>query len=219
MTDLGAIFLDYKIGVVFTCGLLLSPEQEEHAIKINQQIAEKNKGGLKFVLDKEKHPPYVRLYEVVLPKHNVETAVDRMRKLAEKMPQFDLHWAQVEETENFVAIWGHADESIKLFQETVLLELDSLREGFFKEKYIKEIDQQKFTEAEKKSFIKWGSPWAEPYIPHMILAKSKSVFNVNAYIPVWEFKSCTLSGLFVGVGSEDYKSKDFSEVFRFPFAG
>jgi len=215
MIDFGIISSSNNQGSIFACGLLLPEDQENHAITICHEITKNNPGKVKFSLNKATHPPYVRLYETILPSAKAQIATKRMEDLTNKMSSFRMDWAEIEQTENFVAIWGKINRSLKLFHKAVLLEINPLREGYFKEKYIEDRVEHRFTAAEEESFKKWGSPWAEPYIPHMIIAKAKLTFDISKFVPEWGFQHCLFRGLLVGIRSE---RGDFIHSFQFNFA-
>lgn len=192
-------FLTGTQSVIISTGLLLQPNQENTAISINDNIAKKNKKSLKFVLNKITHPPFVRLYETVLPASNVETATQRLEKIASEMIPFHMNWRSLEETDHLVIVWGELNDALKAFQKAVLVEVNDLRDGLFKQKYIEDEREQRFTDEEEASFKKWGSPWAEPYLPHMVLAKAHPLFEVQPKGLEWPFKHCLFRGIVVGI--------------------
>jgi len=194
-------------GVIISCGLLLPPEQAKLALSFNSIIAKK--GQVKYLLNQTTRPPLVKIYETVFPQHNVSKVVELMEKISQKMVIFPMTWEEMEITDNLVILWGELNEPFDLFHQAVLLELNSLREGYFKQKYL----QNKFFLAEEKnSFKKWGVPWAENYLPHLVLAKAKTKFKVFKLDLEWEYKHCLFSEIFVGIKDQSGK---FSQHYIF----
>lgn len=214
MADFQEIFGATESSQIISCGLLLSPEQEEAALELHAEIAHQNPKALKFALSAKKHPAYVRLYEAVLPKSDVAVARERLQRLATGMIPFHMNWAEVEQTQHFVAVWGHNNEALRFFQEAVLVEVNPLREGYFKEKYIEELADHRFTPEEEASLQKWGSPWADPYIPHMVLAKAQVGQTLKVRTIEWQYKHCLFSGLLFGTRTD---TGEFTKVERFAF--
>lgn len=205
--------LSNEKSVIFSTGLLLQINQENCAIDLSKKITEYNKKSVKFTLDKVTHPPFVRLYETVLPSANVQTAIERIEKITQGMIPFHMNWRAVEKTDHMVVVWGEINDALKAFQKTVLVEVNDLREGFFKQKYIEERQDQKFTDEEEASFKKWGSPWADPYLPHMVIAKAHPIFEDMKLNLEWEFKQCLFRGVAVGIRT----GQDFTHCYEINF--
>jgi len=214
MMDVGSLLSLDGDSVIFSCGLLLPFKQEAAAVALCKRIEENNPHTLKFTLNTETHPPYVRLYETILPKKNIEKAVARLKQISEPMIPFHMNWGMVERTDHFLAIWGELNDALKIFHQAVLIDINDLREGDFKEKYSKNETNNLFSEAEEKSFRKWGSPWAEPYLPHMIITKADPVFEVQKIPLEWEFKQCVFRGVIAATCSS---KGDFTNHFQIDF--
>ncbi|MEO8581418.1 MAG: hypothetical protein ABI425_02435 [Patescibacteria group bacterium] len=214
MVDFSPVFSSNNESVIFSCGLLLAANQEASAIALCDQIAKNNPNKLKFILNKVTHPPYVRLYETVLPSKNIPLALDRLEKISADMIPFQMDWGMIEQTNHFVAIWGELNDTLKVFHQAVLIDINNLREGDFKEKYIEDENNHAFSEKEDESFRKWGSPWVDPYIPHMVVAKAEPVFDVKKTTLEWKFKHCLFRGLLIGIRSEH---GDFTHSYQINF--
>lgn len=214
MASYSSISLPEHQANIFTCGLLLPPEQERTAIELSQDIAKYNPHSLKFVLDKAKHPPYVRLYETVVPTKNIELAIKNLRRIIAPMSQFRMDWGEMEATKHLVSIWGKNNSVLAAFHQAVVLTISALREGDFKQKYLEEENEQEFTPQEEQNIRKWGSPWVEPYLPHLIIAKATPTFETEKTEMEWRFSHCLFKGVFAGV-RPDYG--DFIQSVRIPF--
>lgn len=195
--------------VVVTIGLLLPPEQERAAIAISQEIAATEECS--FVLEAKSNPPRVRLYETVFPKDDVQEVKARLTKLAHRMIAFPMEWGLDEVVPHFAALWGVLNEPLRLFHLAILEEISPLRHGYYKQKYTKESSE--FSDEERRSWERWGSPWAEPYRPHMIIAKAKTQFRELPQIE-WGYRH----GLFPGILVEVKEPGEIVAVERYLFA-
>lgn len=215
MVDIRSFISNDNDGVIFTCGLLLSPEQQSAAIALSHEVAASNPHSLKYKLDIEKHPPYVRLYETVIPEKNIEKAVLNLKQITRESEDLPIAWGQLESTKHFVAIWGENNVLLKDFQTKVLTDLNPLREGYYKEKYIEDLQEHVLTAEEEESFKKWGSPWADPYVPHVIVAKATPEFDHLTPQLEWKYGLGRLKGLIWGIR---HTGGDFSKVNRIYFS-
>ena len=195
--------------VVISIGLQLPLAQEEEAIMISQEISAQT--TCEYVLDHRQNPPRVRLYETAFPKSEAMNVKTMLSKLAAEMKPFLIGWDIDETTDKFVIIWAKQNEAIRLFHETVLETISPLRHGFFKQKYASA--RVVLTKEERASLAKWGSPWAEPYRPHMILSKAKTMYAGGPPEAQWDYHKCIISGLIMEVK----KSKEIVLVERIPF--
>lgn len=183
---------------LFVCGLALPEDQEQRAIEISNEVVETQ--SLKFKLDLKKHPPYIRVYEAVLPSYNVLKATARIQKLCDEMPSFFVNWGQLEHSQEFIALWAEKNEALSAFHDAIVEVINPLREGRFKQKYTS--SEYPLTAEERQSIQEYGSPWAKNYIPHMILAKAKEKFLGNIPSIEWGYKRCHLLGVIIGVKDE-----------------
>lgn len=196
--DLMLNFSDNSIfgdGVIVTVGFLLPFDQASTAINLSRDICDGEKCS--FQLDMETNPPRIRLYETVFPRNKVDRVMEKIGQLANRMSQFPMHWGEVEMTPHFVAVWGEKPEPMQLFHDAVLESLSALRQGYFKEKYLKL--RTYLSQSEENSLEKWGSPWAKPYNPHMILAKAEPSFIKLKKDIDWDYHKCILQGVIVGI--------------------
>ena len=74
-----------------------------------------------------------------------------------------------------VIVWGESNQIIQTFQEAVLVAVNPLREGDYKQKYQREREAHLFTPEEKVS--KGGRLGPILYVPHMVLAKAHPDFG------------------------------------------
>lgn len=200
---------------IVTCGLLLSPEQEQTAVQLSQKIAANQTASLTFTLDTETQPPYIRLYEVLIPADNQAKATQVISGLAKEMIPMHLPWGMLEVTENLIAVWAEVPPALEAFHKAILLEMQQIREGYHKEKYSKYITEQLFTPEEVVSIKKWGSPWADPFVPHLVIAKTEQNFLDAELQLEWPHHTCVSPGLFLGFRTEKHH---FQQVLRLPFS-
>lgn len=188
----------YGDGKIVTIALLLPEEQSMHAIHLSKQICADQ--SCSNVLDSHINPPRIRLYETVFPADQIDTIGDEMRAICARQLPLHIHWREVEETKHFISIWCELTDQLQQFQKNILKNIEPLRQGYYKEKY--SLSQSGLTAEEKKSLKVWGSPWAEPYDPHLLLAKSNSGF-LNPSVDIdWEFHSSVFSQVIVAVKQE-----------------
>jgi hypothetical protein len=200
----------YSNGMIIACGLLLPREQEKAAIKLSQNIAKKSQ--VKFLLKENTRPPFVRLYETVFPKKNIDRIMEGAGQIAQDMLDLPMDWGELEVTSQLVILWGEVNEAIRLFHRAILLKLNPLREGYYKQKY---SQRSRFISSEEQdSLNKWGSPWAQNYIPHLVLAKAVKGFRAGDLNIDWKFRKCLLRGLIVGVKTNQDTFSD-SRIFLF----
>jgi len=214
MIDLTSLLAGENL--IFCCGLLLPAEQEVEAIKLNNLLASDIKNRVKFRYSQSVHPPYVRLYETILPTKNVQTAGQYLEQLSQHQPKLTMTWGAIERTDHFVAIWGENNNNLDTFHKAVLKNINILREGLFKEKYIEDENEHFFSAEEDLSFQTWGSPWAEPYVPHMVIAKGEPSLKGERTQISWDYKDCQFIGILVGARSD---RGDFSHITRVKFEG
>lgn len=185
-------------GVIISCGLLLPPNQANLAIHYSNLVNKKSPS--KINLNSTTQPPYLKLYETVFPTYNLDKVVKTIKKISKEMVPLPIKWEGIEVTDKLVVLWGENNKPLDLLQQAILLELNKLREGYFKQKYLR---QKFYSTEEKESFEKWGSPWAKSYIPHLVLAKAKTKFQLFNVDFEWEYKHCVFDEIFVGVKTSD----------------
>lgn len=182
--------------VSITVGLLLPPEQEQLVTGLSNKIAQEEECS--YIANVITNPPRVRLYESVFPINETERVRERVRLLARQMVPITLAWGLVEATEHLVAVWGEANEPLQLFQAELLEQISPLRHGEIKEKYFSNQVKEELTEPELESLERWGSPWASPYLPHMIISKAKDKYNVIPEIE-WSVVESKLGTIMLGI--------------------
>jgi len=197
---------------IFFCGLLLPVDQAQAIVELNNSIGRSN--TLCFTLSQKDHPPYLRLYETVLPDKNIALAEAAVANLGKNMIPFKIKWGLLEATHKNVILWGENNVVLTPFHQAVLENLSSLREGHYKEKYAEVMNT--LPEAEQKSVLKWGSPWAEPYIPHVVVAKAPTRLEFRDIFMEWDYRWCEFNGMIAGIRYEDgelveYKHWPFGE--------
>lgn len=186
-------------GRLLIFGLRLPEEQEAEILRLNGEL--KKQSELAYILDKKQNVPYVRLYEAVFPERNIAEVRERTMRVAATIPEFSFKWGELEETMEVVILWGEVNDELGLLQERMLYQLNPLREGYFKQKYLKaDLD-----EIQKTSLERWGWPWVEEYNPYVIVGKAKVEFDLNKLELVWDFGHCSCDRLVVaekaGLGS------------------
>jgi len=214
MSDLiDSFFSTQSKSEIITVGLTIPKEQENAAIDLSKYIAANNK--IEYSLNKETNPPYIRLYESVFPSHNIDKVFAELEGISKEAPQFTIPWDSFETSDHNIILWGEMNEALYELHKAVLYGINHLRDGLYKQKY----KDQNFLvlEDEKESLHKWGTPWAEKYKPHMVIAKSSNKFNAADFVDLkWEYKECLFMGMVVGIkksqgGFERFTKYTFSE--------
>lgn len=198
---------------IFFCGLLLPEDQSLELIALNRHIDEANELG--FRLDASTHPPYLRLYEAVMPEENILLANEYVTELASNMIPFKTKWGALELTHNYVILWAENNQIIDTFHRAVLEKMNILREGHYKHHYAKTMDT--LTPQESQSLAKWGSPWADPFLPHVVIAKGLTNIDIEHIQLQWEVSSCIFPGMIAGVRHEDRELVSFTKTSFTPY--
>lgn len=208
-----SIFPKQHTGQIISIGLLLPHDQSETAIEMSHQI--NRLSPVESLLDQKSQPPFVRLYETVFPVANGSKVAEAAAKIADAAVPVYMKWNGMEIATHNLIIWGVLNDALDRLHRTVLESLNPLRDGYYKQKY--RSDESMLTGDERSSLHQWGSPWAENYLPHMVLAKSVRQFEVGPLEEFeWEYGGCDLSGILVGMKSPH---GSFSEIHTFPFTG
>lgn len=195
---------------IVTMGLYLPAPEEQAAVLLSQSICSER--DCSFVLDRRNNPPRVRLYESVFPNYEINKIKVLLQHLCHQMVAFPVSWDMIVTFDRFLAIWVKLNEPLSLFQRVVLTEISPLRHGYYKQKYT--TKQSQLTQEEQQSLTKWGSPWAEPYNPHMIIAKTLDrAINQLPSID-WKFHHSILEGLVI----EIKVNHKINSVTKIPFA-
>jgi hypothetical protein len=188
----------YGDGVVVTVGLLLPPDQEVAVLRLGRKICRDN--TCSFTLNKTTNPPRVRLYETVFPQDQVEDVVSKVAELAKQLP-FSMIWGALEAAPHFVTVWGELNDPLRKFHKAVLTTLSPLRHGYFKQKYM--TNNASFSQTERQSLARWGSPWVAPFDPRMVVAKAKQQFGPLPADLEWNYRHCQFPGVLVGIKNHD----------------
>lgn len=184
-----------RVGKIYTIGLTLPQDQRDAAIALSKEISKKY--NVEYVLDVQGRPPFVRLYETVFPQENVQKVIDAVKSIAQESPPLNMKWGALETAVHNIIMWGELSEQLDIFHKKVLSAINPLRDGYFKQKYSN--DSQFVFKEDEDSLMKWGSRWAQNYIPHMIVAKSKNKFVVGKLLELeWEYRRCKLPEMLVG---------------------
>lgn len=201
-----------RVGKIYTIGLLLPQDQNDAAIILSSDI--KKKYEVEYTLDNHMRPPFVRLYETVFPEENKQKLINAIINIAKESPPIEMNWGSLETETHNVIMWGELNENLYNFHKMVLAALNPLREGYFKQKY---SNHALLSPEEEASLMKWGSRWAQNYIPHMVIAKSKNKFKVGQLLELdWGYHKCIFSGMLIG---EKISHGGLKEFQTFSFQG
>jgi hypothetical protein len=190
-----SVFFEDEESVIFSCGLLLPQEQADHAIYLSQTIS-----GLQettYTLSDTLDPAYLKLYEIVMPLHNTPAAFSALGKNLKKTPPFTMNWGELEVTDQMALVWGESNDFLLAFHQLILVSLNKLRENLIKDKY--KEHQHLLSPLEQGSLNRWGSPWVDPFAPHLIIAKAKTIFSLSGLNINWNFKRAKFTQLVAGI--------------------
>jgi len=110
-----------------------------------------------------------------------------------------------------VVMWAKLNDDIRLFQKSLALEIEPLREGFYKQKYEEFLEDYQDTD-EKESLIKWGWPWFKHYKPYMVLTQSQKPISLNKIEFEWEFDNCQLNNFFFAIKTAPATFKQINTI-------
>lgn len=206
-----SLLSEHESARIISVGLLLPDEQKQSIIQFSHTVA--RSFPVEYKLDSAANPPYVRLYETVFPVESLSGVNEAVRSLATAATPILMKWNGLEIDKHNLILWGILNEALASFHSRALEALNPWRKGYYKQKYSN--GRMIVTEEERQGLRKWGSPWAENYIPHVVVAKSASEFSVNKLIGLeWEYGHCELKGLVMGEKTPHGGLKDFR---IFPF--
>jgi hypothetical protein len=159
----------YKDSDLLSFGLLLPQDQTEALINFNQQISQKQQ--LAYHLDNQNSPPYVRIYEAIFPKINVDKVINKAKEIIKDSIATKIKWAESESIYDLIILWIATNQQLRLLQEAIIYTINDYREGYYKQKYLHEnLD---LNQEEKQSVQKWGWPYFEMYEPYVVVAKPR----------------------------------------------
>lgn len=175
-------------------GYILPEDQQAELIRYAQQIAQTEK--VKYALNDLNSPPYIRLYEVVLPTKNVPEAYQRLELHTQQMYPIKFGWSSFEEEIRHVMLWGRVNEYLRITQMQLIHLLADLRQGYYKQKYYGDNTLEE--KSQQASLQKWGWPWVDQYHPYVIVAQSLTDMNLSHINFEWEYKTCYSETFFFG---------------------
>lgn len=183
---------NYGDGVLLSCGLLLPPDQSQTLTELNNEVSQKDRVLYSF----SQTPPYLRLYQLVMPRKNQKEAADRIAKVATQNPEIKLKWGEIETSKTQVILWAELTVNIGELQKELVTKLNPLREGYCRHKDVE--NNVSLTQSQKQSVLKWGWPWVADYKPYIVIAKADKTFNLSDFEITWNYTQATLSQIIVG---------------------
>ncbi len=191
-------------------GLSLPEKQSNSIIAINKSVCEQIEGCNQW---DQTHPPYISLYHTMIPGRNVETFFKTAETLSNQMISFSFPWSSVETDIHTILLWGSINDVLATFQLAVIETINPLRDGLHPSKYDQMLPH--FTQEEKDSLNRWGSPWAEPFDPYVVIAKSKNELPLTDIDIEWDYKECIPGGVVAGIINDNQTIAHYD---YFPFA-
>ena len=198
MNYLDNILTKYSDGKIISFGFLLEEQQENTIIRVSEYIGKKE--SVRYIHDHTTRQPFIRLYEGLFPEKNIDQVYAATRKQVTTTFPIKLKWAEIEETQVYVILWGELNTEIRVLQLSLLKEINSLREGYYKEKYHR-MDRYS-RNYEYNSVKKWGWPYVTQYEPYLVIARAKSRFNLKKFEVEWNYKYCILNKFMMGIKVE-----------------
>lgn len=126
-----------------------------------------------FVIDNQNYFPHITIYSPEYPDHNFEKIVETVENIAKGFSPPKFIFREIKAGQGFVTLDLDYSEEMKRIHETIVENLNPLRENHIRQKYTDSY-MMKFSEEKKENIRKYGYPDSMAfYHPHMSLARLK----------------------------------------------
>lgn len=173
----------------------------EAAAKLSAEIAQKEEAH--FVLDSQNFYPHMTIYSPEYPAHNLDKVLATLQELAQKLSTTKFSFKEVTTEERWIGIEFKLTDEIRNIHESIVGEMNALREGHLREKYVTGDDSEHTTE-QKENIQKYGAPSLMGlYHPHLTLTRLKDEKIAEKLAPeiqwsIPEFKSDRIGAFKMG---------------------
>ena len=173
----------------------------EAAAKLSAEIAQKEEAH--FVIDSQNFYPHMTIYSPEYPAQNLGKVLSALGEILKKFSEVKFIFKKVTTEEGWIGIEFELTDEIKKIHESIVGEMNALREGHLREKYLIQ-DGSEHSAEQKENIQKYGLPSLMGlYIPHLTLTRLKDekiaeklTQEINWPIP--EFKADKLGAFKMG---------------------
>ena len=144
----------------------------EKAIGLSREISKNNEAF--FVLDNVQFHPHITIYSPEYPEKNLGKALEKVAEIASNTEKVNLTLKGIISGQGFIGVKFNYTQEIKKIHERIVLELNSLREGYIREKYTVDDYKMNFTQEQQENIKKYGYPDSMGlYLPHLTIIRLK----------------------------------------------
>ncbi len=144
-------------------------EIREKAISLSRKISKSYKTF--FILDDNKFFPHITIYSVDYPMVNYENVLKEVEKISLKSSKIIFKLKEIDHFYGYIGIVSQLTPEIKKLHKNIIKQLNYLREGHIRDKYL----QGNYSAKQKKNIKQYGSPEViNLYNPHLTITRLKN---------------------------------------------
>jgi 2'-5' RNA ligase len=146
-------------------------EIAEQVAKLSEEISKKE--DVYFVIDSQNFYSHITIYSPEYPKHNESKILEAIEELVKKFSPVKFVPKGIETSQGYIGVKAEYLDEIRKIHESIVEELNPMREGHLREKYINAYNM-KFSEEKIQNIQKYG--YADSmnfYNPHMTITRLK----------------------------------------------
>jgi len=153
--------------------VLKPPEKiAEKIIELSREIGQKEEA--EFILDGQNYFPHLTLYSPEYPENRLNDVREKVKILAKKLSPVKMMHTGLRSGQGFIVLDFVLTPTIKKMHETIVKDLNPLREGHYRKKYDAPDYQMKMSEEQKNNITKYGYADAMSlYHPHLSIIRLK----------------------------------------------
>lgn len=171
-------------------GIRLIPDQADHMVSLAKTIEADQL--VDYSVTQEPFP-FIRLYEAIIPEHNLNKAETYFQALSTSIGNLTIQWGTLEETENQVILWTQEDDYLQAVQLSIMTAMNPLREGKWEEKYsITHLDM-----IERDSVRTWGWSRGADLHPFVVIVQGSKKIDVAHLGIEWPYRKMHVAHLFM----------------------
>lgn len=144
-------------------------EIRKKVISLGRKISEKYETF--FALDDNKFFPHITIYSVDYPMVNYENVLKELEKISLKSSKIIFKFKEIDHLYGYIGIVSQLTPEIKKIHKNIIKQLNYLREGHIRDKYLKKT----YSAKQKKNIKQYGCPDAiNLYNPHITITRLKN---------------------------------------------
>lgn len=138
----------------------------KYVAKLSKEISEKEKTY--FVIDNKNIYPHITIYPPEYPTYKIEEVLSKVEKLAKKLPRVKFKFEKIKNFDDYISVGMHYSKEIRNIHETIIEELNPLRDGHIKQ----DANNTNLLKEEKENIQKYGYPnLMDSYSPHITITR------------------------------------------------